>query len=132
MSNQENNFAGVDISLEISLFEHGFIARPHTEDYEDEYFVVYKKQEEKFDTAYLQESFLNNLIGGKEWADDDDIVSFLSCVDSTKEEWLKTGFCNKLSDCLSYWGGENILGSSYYEGMSKEEAEARYLTLDLF
>ena len=128
----EDKFTGVDASLEISLFEYGFIARPHTDDYEDEFFVVYKKRDNVFDTAYIQESFLNDLIEGKEWADDEDIVSFLSCVDSTKEEWLKAEFCHKLSECLSYWGQENIFGSSYYQGMTEAEVEAKYLTLDLF
>ena len=130
MNNQ--NFSGVDANLKTSLFEYGFIARPHTEDYDDEFFVVYKKRDNVFDTAYIQESFLNNLIDGKEWADNEDIASFLSYVDSTKEEWAKAEFSHKLAECLSYWGRENIFGSSYYEGMTEAEVKARYLTLDIF
>ena len=130
MNNQ--NFSGVDACLKTSLLEYEFIARPHTDDYEDEYFVVYKRRGNNFCTGFVRESELNKLIEGKEWASDSNIEDFLYCLDRSKEEWLALPFVNKLSDVLGQWCVENIFGFDYFKGMTEAEVEAKYLTLDLF
>lgn len=119
----KESWEGVDGDLETSLFEYGFVAKQRPDkDYSDEWFVLYNAGRDNFDTGHIRESELDNIILGKEWADEEDINSFLDFVGSDKESWLTSGFINKLSDLISYWGVENIMGSSY-GGFSKEEAE---------
>lgn len=119
----KESWEGVDADLETSLFEYGFVAKQRPDkDYSDEYFVLYDAGNNKYDTGHIRESELNNIVLGKEWAKENDILKFLSFVGSDLEDWLQTSFVNKLSDLISYWGVENIMGSSY-GGFSKEEAE---------
>lgn len=119
---------GTDANKETSIFEYGLLVAPYLKDGKtDEYFCLHHIGNDRYDVSYKQESELNNLINGKDWANDRDIQSFLSFVGLDKSEWLKTQFVQKLQDCLRYWGYENVLGSSYYEGLTKEEVIAKYL-----
>jgi hypothetical protein len=119
----KESWEGVDGDLETSLFEYGFVAKQRpNKDYSDEWFILYDAGRDNFDTGHIRESELNNILLGKDWADEDDILQFLSFVGSDLEDWLQTSFVNKLSDMISYWGVENIMGSSY-GGFSREEAE---------
>jgi hypothetical protein len=124
----KESWEGVDRDLETSLFEYGFVTKQRPDkDYPDEWFVLYDAGNNKFDTGHIRETELNNIVLGKEWAKPEDIEEFLSFVGSDLEDWLQSSFINKLSDVLSYWGAENVMGSSY-GGFSKEEAEQMLMT----
>jgi hypothetical protein len=120
-----HRFNGVDVNREISLFEYGFLAKKHTKDYSDEYFIIYKINEDAFGTGYKQESELDALINGEEWADEKEVKEFLKTCGVSKEEWLEMPFVNKLSDCLMYWDYLNIIGEDY-SPMTEAEIYMRY------
>jgi len=74
-------FVGTDADIETSLMEYGVIAKQSKyNDYPDEYFVVYKIDENHFGTGYKREKDINDLIMGREWANEKDILSFLDYV----------------------------------------------------
>ena len=112
--NQNENWQGIDVCHEISLFEYKLLIKPRTEDYPDGYFVIYQIGETSYSTAFIRESDLNNLVNGKEWASKEDINHFLSFVGMKTSEWMELSVIHKLSDLISYWGSENILGTDYY------------------
>lgn len=120
-------FVGTDASLEISLREYGVVAKPYKEDYEDEWFVIYRHNsygKERYSTGFTREQELNSLIMGYEWADEKDVKSFLNTNDISREDWLKLPFIHKIQSCISYWGTINIMGEDYSEGISFREAAA--------
>ena len=122
-----NTFAGIDCSLEISLLEYGLIVSNEAhKDGSGTHFCVYKCNG-GYGTGHISEIDLNNLINGKDWADEEDINSFLSFVGMEKTDYLQTSFVNKLYDLISYWGADNIIGTEYYP-ITEEEAIARYLS----
>ena len=119
--NDYKDFHGVDASNEISLFEYGLLCKQYTKDgRKDEYFCVYgvssnnnTNEYNKFDTGYITEEELNNLVTGKNWMNESDINSFLDCNGMKLPAWLELSFISKLHDLISYYGYENIMGSSY-------------------
>jgi hypothetical protein len=104
------NFEGVDISLEISLFEYGFVCAENKAD--ADFFVLFKVDEDQFDFGFIKESELDSLINGHGWMSSKDIESFLDRNGTTKEIWLANSFVYKLGDILSYYGYQNIFGTS--------------------
>ena len=121
-----SDWVGTDANLEISLFEYGVVAKqPEDRDYEDEWFVLYNVGENRYDTGWIRESELDDIIMGKEWASDEDVKSFLDTMGKYppmgKENWLALPFIQKISNLIGYWGYENIMGTSYHT-ISKEEA----------
>lgn len=115
-STNNNMWFGSDKNLITSLDEYGYlIKQPVKRDYSDEYFVMYKVSDDAFDTGWIRESELDNIMLGKEWASEDDIKSILGYVDiNLVQDWIKdTNFMVKFSDLTSYFGFENIMGSSY-------------------
>ncbi len=121
-----NTFCGIDSSLEISLLEYGLIVSNEVhDDGSGTHFCVYKCNG-GYGTAHVSEEDINNLINGKEWANEEDINSFLSFVGMKKTDYLQTSFVNKLYDLISYWGSDNCMGTDYYP-MSEEEVITRYL-----
>jgi hypothetical protein len=110
----DEKWLGTDADLETSLFEYNFVAKQRADkDHPDEWFVLYRINDNAFGTGHIRESELDDLINGKEWMKKEDIEKTLSYVGMTKEEWLKESFINKLSDLLGYWGYEEIMGSDY-------------------
>ena len=119
------NWEGTDVDLETSLGEYGFVAhQPENKDYPDEWFVLYKINEDAYGTGWIREAELNNIVAGKDWADQEDVQGFLSFVGSDFDTWFQTPFINKLSNLLKYWGHQDIMGSDY-SPISKEEAFAK-------
>ena len=110
----DKNYQGTDVNLEISLEEYGFVARPITVDYADEYFVIYKMDDNQYGSGHIRESELDAIVNGTEWASEEDVNSMLETVGATKEEWFDLPFTSKFSDLVSYWGTENIMGTDYY------------------
>jgi hypothetical protein len=115
-----NKFIGVDINIEISLFEYNIICKPYKKDGRtDEYFCIYN-QNGLFGTGYITEEFLDNLINCKEWMNEEDTEQFLNFVGVEKLEWLSFEFITKLYGLISYYGTENIFGTDYYPLSEKE------------
>jgi len=114
---------GVDVDIEESLFEYGFVVTKDMKEITkpDEYFVLYKINDDAFGTGYYRESELDNIVKGEEWASEKAIKGFLNFTgDNTKEEFLKSRFVDKLQCLISYWGYENILGSEYNPSNKKQ------------
>jgi hypothetical protein len=118
---QNDGFIGVDASLEISLFEYGFILLKNEHCTNDnEYFFVARnfahddEKKDLYSSGYIIEEDLDNIVKGKEWADKKDNASFLSFVGLNKKEWFKLNIASKVADLLGYWGRENIFGTDYW------------------
>ena len=124
MKAQTKQWFGVDVDLDISLHEYGFILRKSTYNaYPDEYFALFTT-EHGFDTGHYRESELDGIILGTEWADNKSIAGFLQYVGiATAKEWVKLPIQHKVSDLLSYYGRENIFGTSYTT-LTEDEANA--------
>lgn len=119
---------GTDVNKEISLFKYGVLVAPYTKDgKKDEYFVLYSIGNDRFDCGYQCEHVLDNLLKGEDWADSEDIKHFLSFYDTNLGDWLQSGFVNKIQDCIGYWGYEEIMGSTYHEGLTMDEVKEMYL-----
>jgi hypothetical protein len=110
----DKNYQGTDVNLETSLEEYGFVARPITVDYADEYFVIYKMDDNQYGSGHIRESELDAIVNGTEWASEEDVNSMLETVGASKQEWMDLPFTSKFSDLVSYWGTENIMGTDYY------------------
>ena len=104
---QKDGFIGVDASLEISLFEYGFILMKNDDcTQDDEYFFIARnfthddEKKDLYSCGYVVEEELDNIVKGKEWADKKDNTSFLSFVGSNKKEWFKLNIASKVADLL--------------------------------
>lgn len=127
MNNELRNLYGIDVDKETSLLEYGLLIMPYTNDgYSDEYFVVYSVGDNAFDTGYKRECEINGLINGTDWASNEDVNGLLSYVGMSKEEWLTQAMVHKLSDCINYWGYENIMGACYHS-IDTNKAKESYL-----
>ena len=115
MKSRKTKWVGIDRDLETSLFDYGLVAvQKPDHDYPDEWFVVYKISKNQYGTSHIRESELHALIDGKEWADKDDIHSFLKYVGTDAKQWKDMSFISKMNDVISYWGADNITGTDYY------------------
>ena len=106
---------GVDRDIHTSLLEYNFILTHDMPDCKekDEWFVLYRIGKNAFGWSYIREHELDAIIKGEEWAHQKDIEGFLSFVGSSKTDWLNYNVVTKLSDLISYWGFDNILGTEY-------------------
>ena len=107
---EKENYQGNDASLEISLFEYG-LASQEKKDYHNVIFGVNIDDSGNyigFD-AY-NEMRDSDLPINEDWFN---LPAVLSFVGMNKKEWLKLSFLQRLSDCLSYYGCQNIMGDSY-------------------
>jgi hypothetical protein len=132
------SFYGIDFDLEISLMEYGLILSKEThEDGSGTQFAVYKCGEDQnysplFGTGHYSEQDTDNLIRGKEWADQEDIAGFLEFIgipttEEAREEYIRTtSHAGKLNDLISYFGTENVMGAEYHP-MTAKEARKLYL-----
>jgi hypothetical protein len=105
-------FNGIDASLETSLFEYGLIWHENDQDGDTKLIFGINYDGEsynQFDYGFYNEKEFTDLIESS-WFNLDDILSFIS---NTKENWLNTNLGNRIFDCISYYGYENIFGSSY-------------------
>ena len=111
-------FEGTDVDLETSMEEYGLLVSKET-DKNGQHACLYKHAYNgTFDVGYLSEKEVNNFLN-ESWFDKE---AFLSYVGMTESEWIDMMFVNKVSDLLSYYGYENIFGSSYGDVFSTEEA----------
>jgi hypothetical protein len=108
---------GTDASLDISLGEYSLAWIKG----EDETIFIYSIGNKRFDRT----SFDNDLDVYREfnWVNWDALFSF---VGVEKESFDKYSLSQKIIDLLSYYGYENIFGSSYWEGFEIEGVEFDY------
>lgn len=128
---QKLTFTGTDASLIISLLEYGLIvSNEENEDGSGTHFCVYHCSHPDggifFDTGHISEKQVDGYLQGKEFPTDSDIKAFLKWTGLSKQAWFAMPLVNKLHDLISYWGVENIMGTSY-SPMTQQEAEERYL-----
>lgn len=116
MNNVATAWIGIDVDLETSLFEYGFVCRQNeNRDYPDEWQVLHMIDETNFDTGYVRESELDAIVKGEEWADVSDVEQFLRTMGMDNvNDWMNLPIQHKLSDIATYWGMANVMGTSYY------------------
>lgn len=105
-------FKGTDISNEISLFEYGLLCKDEGEEGIHCLFGVTKEDDyyTKFNSGWISQDEIVEKINEK-WFDKKAFFSYLG----TKERyWLCFTFIVQISDLLSYYGYENIFGSSQF------------------
>lgn len=110
-------YKGVDIDLETSLFEYGFIVGKTEECQDDEFHVIFKcytvNDKMMFDHAYIR---MNELVN-EPWIEWDDVLEFAG-NEAIEDYWqfeptnIDSAIAT-LSILLSYYGYENILGTPY-------------------
>ena len=124
---QPGEWFGTDADLETSLHEYGFVMRSlkgKKDMADDEYGILFKVGDQGYDYSFITVSHMDAIVNGEEWADEDDVQGFLDSMGhgESKQDWLELSPQNKLGDLLSYWGYENVIGSSY-SVMTKKEAD---------
>lgn len=125
----KKHFIGLDVSKEISLLEYGLLmySKPHP-DGSGSHFFVYSIGGNMYGTAHIYPNDIDSLLSGKDWADADSLDGFFSFIGVTNpaDYISESDLLMKVSDLLSYYGTENIMGSEYYP-MTEKEAKKRYL-----
>lgn len=111
---------GPDVSIEISLKEYG-IAWEIRETETRFYYGVKKHNGEYigFDWAVLENAV--DVYLEFDWADLLEVANFTGMV---LKEWEKLPLLCKIQDLISYYGTENIFGSSYTGPMTYKEVIA--------
>ena len=112
-SYKRKGYEGTDISLETSLFEYGLIWRQNkrTKKYHFIYGIEIDKDlsYSEFEDVNIGEDDFTDIIESS-WFDVKAILSFCGILE--KEEWLKLSIGHRISDCLHYYGYENIFGEA--------------------
>lgn len=114
-------FKGVDVSTDISLFEYGLLIREVTEYqcsiqpttfYQVLYVTDWAKYEVPlmYDIASITEGDIKDIFN-EDWFESEEV---LKTCGITEEQFFNSSIQMQLSDMLSYYGYENIFGSSYY------------------
>jgi hypothetical protein len=119
--NFQKDFYGTDGNNETSLFEYGLLASNDL-DADNRRLVIFgvgideESIYNKFNLQRVAESDLNEIMN-ESWFNKNEFLKF---VGLDEKQFLESDFVNKLSDLISYYGCENILGSVYYP-MGEEE-----------
>ena len=117
------NWIGNDNDLGTSLEEYQFIYKPNTP--ENECNIIYKVDDNRYDWSDVEEKFPVDWINGKEWGDEEQIKNFLNTCGMTKVEFLELPFILQLEGLVNHWGVENIFGTCYWEGLTKENVREK-------
>jgi hypothetical protein len=101
-------FVGVDVSLDIALFEYGFIWK----ETKDKYIFIYGVK--NFGDGFIEFEYVeyNKPIDPKEewdWVDWDDVCEFCGVK---QEEFFKNDFPMIVNDLNHYYGSDNIFGGN--------------------
>lgn len=109
---ESQGFDGMDASLSECLFEYGFVWRTLPD---GSFLFVYSHPSlpGRFDRCSMkqQEPFIE-----WNWIQEDSKAGFLSYLGTTEAEWIALSFPWQVFDLLSYFGPEEIFGTSYWEG----------------
>jgi hypothetical protein len=117
-----NEYDGIDASLETSLFEYGMIWAKGIEGHEKDYHFIYGVGINPFTSEYNSFDWADIAIDTdprKEW----DFVEWekvLSFVGMNEDDFFNQPLPQIVYDLVSYYGHENIFGSSYYPFEIKE------------
>ena len=114
------DFSGIDADLETSLFEYGMAWKVGERETEFIYGVgVDEVDGEAIYTTFDRCSFGNDLdvLNEFDYADFEAIFSFTG---STQAEFDALPLTQKIFDLVSYYGFENVFGSTYWEGFKIE------------
>ena len=131
---KKKGFEGsVDMDLAISLYEYGLLHRTyknHTAFVHGVHFNSNTNEWIEFENADMTEDEFIELIEPS-WFELNNVLSFIG---QTKNQWLKLPLHQRVSDCLDYYGYENIFGSSYggfeittNKAGHRKEHESKYL-----
>lgn len=120
---EKRGFYGVDANLKISLFEYGLACcEQTTNDCTPELLFYYgTKQDQdgnftRFDWSIM--AINTDIQSDYDWVDFDKIYSFTGL---NAESWHALPLFNKISDLVSYYGQENVFGTSYDNGFEIKE-----------
>lgn len=98
--------------------EHGIAWRKENN---GDYLFIHKISGETDETARFDYGRFNENIDFRRefnWVKWDD---FLNWMGQTYQEWILMPFGLKISDLINHYGYENIMGTSYWGGMSVED-----------
>lgn len=113
---EEQGFVGQDLGLDISLFEYGLAWKENDKEIEFIYAIKHDDINSRFDRVSIAKSI--EVRKEYDWVDFDEVESF---VGATPAEWDKLELTQKIADLLSYYGFENVFGSTYWEGFEIKE-----------
>jgi len=107
-----SDYSGIDFSNEISLYEYGLLCKKQYNN--DIHCIIGAGVDEsgnynKFCSSSITEEDIE-IITNESWFNKE---LFLSFVGMTSSDWNNSGYINKISDMISYYGLENIFGSPY-------------------
>jgi hypothetical protein len=114
---EKHGYAGIDACIATSLFEYGMAWKEDDKQIEFIYGTGLKEEDyNRFDRC----SFALDLDVYEEfdWACFEEVHL---CIGSIKEDWDALPLPQKIYDLVSYYGFENIFGSTYWEGFEIEE-----------
>ena len=110
-------YNGIDRGLDISLLEYGLAWKEDEKEIDFIYGIKMNGCDySRFDRIQIDKSI--DVRKEYDWADFKEIESFTG---STRKEWDKLELPQKINDLISYYGFENVCGSSYWEGFEITE-----------
>ena len=115
---QDEGFTGVDVSLDISLFEYGIAWKVEGDEIKVYYGIDVNDQGDytKFDWgSYAIDLDCKSEFDWVDWK------SFLNCIGMTENDFHNMETGKKLFDLNGYYGSESVFGSSYTEGFEIAE-----------
>lgn len=111
---EAEGFEGMDASMAESVFHYNYIWK-----YEQDKLIVIhntSQSEKKFERSTFELDF--DIYKEYDWADFQAIYDFTGM---TKEDWDKMPLHSRLYDLKSYYGVEEIFGTTYWEGSEISE-----------
>ena len=114
------NLEGVDADIETSLKEYGF-AWIKTEKEILFYYGIVTDDIEYTAFDFCTFDLDLDIAAEFDWIKKEDWKSLLSFTGSTQSGFNATPLALKIRDLYSYFGYENIFGSSYWEGLTYDE-----------
>jgi hypothetical protein len=97
-------FEGDDVDLSIALEDYGLVWKKINE---DDYLFLYRiSSDRNFDRVVMKESKFDKDF---DWINEEDVKSYCDL-------WDKISYPQKIATLLTYYGVENVFGTSYWEG----------------
>lgn len=119
------NYIGIDISLEESLFEYGLLVEDTTDTTK---WVIIMLNDNRFVKTSFDFSYIPELL--EESYIKDSLSDFWEFSGRTQKEFFENDPANMLYDLTSYFGVENIIGSLYGSKEFTKAEICEYLGFD--
>jgi hypothetical protein len=114
-------FIGASSNMYNSLKVKGFVCRNEKS---DQYYVVYKHNDEYYDEGFLHESEIEEFLNpSKSYLSEYQIYEFFGKNNIDNDSFMKLGFVDKLELLFSSFPAEEIMGKST-QNLTFEEALA--------